>query len=609
MELRQLLHFVAACQQQNHARAAEHLKISRSALSQSLGALEKELSLRLFEYGSAGLRPTMQGRIMFQPLQTALRQMLLAGARLRAGGTGGVDVIKVRSPMRLALGQFSTATLWTAQLLEERNANIFFDIRFRDPPIPFLHQEMPDVADEQPDLVLDYRVFASDASEEIYADPWTAVANFDHQPAPGDIEQQLAGIRRSKRILLPALPLELIEAAHRLCRYYDFPDPEETDLDAGSLADRSVSQKESVVIVPESIVPDWVRPHVRLVPLDRVPPNMVTAHHLTARPETRALVDELRKALSRPGPMRLPEPDVTWRQLGYVLELSKHSTLTSLARALNVTQPAVSNQMRKLEALARHPLFERSAAGIRVPPSTHQVAELVQTAAETLTAAIGLARSLASTQKGRIVIGVVPFADGTGTVAQALAKLLLDWREARPEIDVRLLVAPTSTLELWLKMQRLDFALVENASQSVRKLLLQVRDTMGVVTATGAPLPAADAITLREAAELRLILPTQIFGSRRIIDDAARAAGVKIRPAMEIDSLPITLELVRRSDLATIMPFESVRRGVNQGELHFAALSDPLLERQMSIIYSADYPLPDHARDFIADLRKLLAAV
>lgn len=58
MELRQLRHFLSLVEHGNYHRAAERLYITPQALSASIGKLEEELGVPLFERGRVGVVPT-----------------------------------------------------------------------------------------------------------------------------------------------------------------------------------------------------------------------------------------------------------------------------------------------------------------------------------------------------------------------------------------------------------------------------------------------------------------------------------------------------------------------------------------------------------------------
>jgi DNA-binding transcriptional LysR family regulator len=63
LQLRAITHLLALAGRLNYARAAEDLGISQSALTRSIQALEKQLSMRLFDRDRSGVALTPQGRL------------------------------------------------------------------------------------------------------------------------------------------------------------------------------------------------------------------------------------------------------------------------------------------------------------------------------------------------------------------------------------------------------------------------------------------------------------------------------------------------------------------------------------------------------------------
>lgn len=73
MELRQMRYFVRVAELGSFGRAAAELGLVTSALSQQISRLESELSTRLLQRSSSGVRPTEAGLAFLRQAQLALR--------------------------------------------------------------------------------------------------------------------------------------------------------------------------------------------------------------------------------------------------------------------------------------------------------------------------------------------------------------------------------------------------------------------------------------------------------------------------------------------------------------------------------------------------------
>ncbi len=92
MDLRDLRYFVNVAQQMGFSRAAVHLNVSQSALSRQIGALERELDVRLFDRIGRRIALTPAGEDLLVRGQAILRDVSAMKARAGelAGGTKGV---------------------------------------------------------------------------------------------------------------------------------------------------------------------------------------------------------------------------------------------------------------------------------------------------------------------------------------------------------------------------------------------------------------------------------------------------------------------------------------------------------------------------------------
>ena len=145
---------------------------------------------------------------------------------------------------------------------------------------------------------------------------------------------------------------------------------------------------------------------------------------------------------------------VTLRQLRYFQALIEHGSFSRAAESVHVSQPALSLQIRELEAGLGGPLVERESRGILLTPLGREAHEqTLRILDETL-----LLENLSQRFEAgplRVSFGVV------STLAPYLLSRLLDNLDgATPRIEIDILEAPGQDLVSGLLAGRLDAAVV-----------------------------------------------------------------------------------------------------------------------------------------------------
>jgi DNA-binding transcriptional LysR family regulator len=95
MELRQLEYFVAVAGEMNFSRAAQRVHVVQSALSTSVGKLEKELGVELFDRTKQQIRITPAGELFREHALRVIQAARLAKDSMtgyRGELTGTVDL-------------------------------------------------------------------------------------------------------------------------------------------------------------------------------------------------------------------------------------------------------------------------------------------------------------------------------------------------------------------------------------------------------------------------------------------------------------------------------------------------------------------------------------
>jgi DNA-binding transcriptional LysR family regulator len=102
MELRELSAFVAVVEEGGMSAASRRLHVSQSALSQTVGALERELGVTLLERTSTGVRPTEAGATLLVEARAVLARYHQARRAMSIYSTETSGVIRLGIPLELA---------------------------------------------------------------------------------------------------------------------------------------------------------------------------------------------------------------------------------------------------------------------------------------------------------------------------------------------------------------------------------------------------------------------------------------------------------------------------------------------------------------------------
>jgi LysR family nitrogen assimilation transcriptional regulator len=260
------------------------------------------------------------------------------------------------------------------------------------------------------------------------------------------------------------------------------------------------------------------------------------------------------------------------RELRYFLSVAQTGNLGRAARDLNVSQPAISLQLRKLEEGFGTQLLLRHARGVTLTAAGASLRDRLHTVMRLLASPLDDA---ASDANAAAISFAVPTEWATPLVAPLASAFRARWPEA--SLDVR--EGNGVDLEEWLLHRRVDLALLQNPPSlpeiEARPMLAE---SLGLVAPVHSHL-ASDArpISLRELAGDSLILPGPSHWIRRRLELAAQQSGMRLSVVLQVNSIASTKAMVRSGLGHTVLPRSSVRDEIERGSLAFRAIGQPQL--------------------------------
>jgi DNA-binding transcriptional LysR family regulator len=296
---------------------------------------------------------------------------------------------------------------------------------------------------------------------------------------------------------------------------------------------------------------------------------------------------------------------MTLQQLTYFLATAEHGSFSGAARALYLTQPSISEQVRQLEAELGIALFARAGRGLvlteagrRFRPEAERVLADVEHARD----AVADVRDL---RGGTLGFGMF----GTAS-AYLIADLAADFRRRYPDVRLRLVGLNSSEVADQVREANLEAGLVvlpiDDDGLDIRvarleELVLVSRDASRV----------AAPVAIEALASLPLILYDAQYGAhdpmRRQLLDRAQRAGITLRPVIEVEHIEAAVGLARRGLGDTIVPRAAIGRQGARG-LHFVSFAEPLYDT-FAFIARSGAPLSPAARAFVEIAERRLERV
>jgi DNA-binding transcriptional LysR family regulator len=280
--------------------------------------------------------------------------------------------------------------------------------------------------------------------------------------------------------------------------------------------------------------------------------------------------------------------------------VARHGSFSGAARALNLTQPAVSMQVRHLERALGMSLLER--VGKRAFPTRAGEVLLAHAdrALRELEAGVERVQELRGVVAGRVRLGT-----SASISIYLLPPALRRFRARYPDTELVIVTGNAAEIARAVVANELDVGIV---SLPVRDRELSVapffRDELVAIAPPERPWRRTQAIDAPTLAGHALILFEPGATLRRLIDGWFHRAGVSPRSPMELGNTEAIKTLVEAGLGLSVTSWFSVKREVRERSLTAIRLA-PSLERQIGLVRRRDKPRTPALDAFVAALEDL----
>jgi DNA-binding transcriptional LysR family regulator len=273
----------------------------------------------------------------------------------------------------------------------------------------------------------------------------------------------------------------------------------------------------------------------------------------------------------------------------------ENRSVTRAAEALQVSQPAVSAQVAKLESQLGFRLFERAGRGLRPTAEGEFLYGEVARVLDQLNALSQKAADLRQAHSGKLTILSNPWAATT-----LLPPLVAGFLKERPDVSVRIISQTSETLRDLIRSQAFDLAIVEPPVSGPAVTASRYHMRTVTVVPPGHALSSRRELTPRALSGMPFITVFREHEVYHAVSRAFDAAGAKwnVRAEVQFGSTACAMAAAG-AGVALVDPL-SAADVANRGA-SVAAFTPPIYY-DVAVVRPAERDLSILARHFIADI-------
>ena len=289
------------------------------------------------------------------------------------------------------------------------------------------------------------------------------------------------------------------------------------------------------------------------------------------------------------------------RDIEYFAVMAEHGNVRRASEALNLSPPALSKSLRRLEQSLQARIFTRTPKGIELTAVGSALLAQVKRIRLTLADVAREAADLAQGRAGHLRIGVGP------AIAELLPAAYAALVDEAPRLTAAIEISDNDVMFPALRNGTLD--LIVNAIPEFSMSGLTVEhlfdDDYVVCASVRHRLAKSERVPMSALAKERWVLTTPNIPTQQLLDRAFRDRGM--RPpecAVEVRSARLRLQLVAVTDLLCFISTKALRTVSRSLRVRELPVKDLKLRRSIGVIYREDAYLSPLARRLIDILKQ-----
>jgi LysR family nitrogen assimilation transcriptional regulator len=291
------------------------------------------------------------------------------------------------------------------------------------------------------------------------------------------------------------------------------------------------------------------------------------------------------------------------RQIESFIHVAESGSFSRASAMIGLTQPAISRQVSALEGELRLRLLHRNGRGVVLTDAGERFLAYARGILHQLEGARHAVTGNEADLTGKVALGLPP------SLGQVLTlPLVKAFRQRYPGAELSIVEALSVPLQERLLAGRLDGAVVHNPAPSP---LLKIEPILTESLCLLSPATAASSrsVPFQSLENFELIFPGAPHPIRSAVEAEALRRGIKLRVALEIDAIGMSLQLVEQGYGHAVVPYNVLRAGMSGSGIIARPIVRPSLGSTVALIMPARRPMTRLAEGVGEILREVLRRV
>lgn len=241
------------------------------------------------------------------------------------------------------------------------------------------------------------------------------------------------------------------------------------------------------------------------------------------------------------------------RQLKYFAKAAETLNFSDAAKALNIAQSSLSQQIKQLEEELGVQLFLRNSHAIRLTEAGELMLPHALRTIHDAEACTDRIHDLRQLLTGTLNVGV------THSFSPILTETVVSFMKLYPRIKLNVIYKPMGELMELLAKRELDFVLAFKPNQTMPDVESHIlfQNSLSAVVNAGHPLARKEKVTLTELEHYDLALPSKGLQARNAFDSVITPYN-NFHIRLELNEVNILLRLIRQTNLVTVLAEDSI---------------------------------------------------